>query len=87
MIQDNSIEAYNIYQTLSNEEKEQVQLDKDDHEYDINEFEGDLKDTRNQLRDIVGTTPVKEKEYGKNEEPAPAPNEQEDDNEDILPII
>ena len=74
---------------VDDDEKEKQQtklLKKDDHEYDINEFEDDLEDTRNQLRDIVGSTPVKKEQQGKNGEPAPAPNEQEDDNEDIAPM-
>ena len=67
-------------------EAQPVQLKKADREYDFNEFADDLEDTRNQLRDIVGSTPVKKEQQGKNEEPAPAPNEQEDDNEDIAPM-
>ena len=71
-------------------EEEPVQLNKDDHEYDIDEFEDEFKATKKQFRDILGesATPVKEKEHGKNEAPAPAPatNEEDADNEDIAPI-
>ena len=66
------------------EEEQQVQLNKDDHEYDIDEFEDEFKATKKQFKDILGesATPVKEKEYGKNENPAPSPNVK-NDNEDI----
>ena len=70
------------------EEAQPVQLKKADREYDFNEFADDLEDTRNQLRNIVGVTPVKKEQQGKNETPAPTPNEQEEeeDNEDIAPM-
>ena len=68
------------------EEEQQKPPKKADREYDYNEFADDSEDTRNQLRDIVGSTPVKKEQQGKNEEPAPEPDEQEDDNEDIAPM-